>query len=160
MPKLLLLVVVGLAYPLASLGEVFFRDDELGGYVGRERLIRIGVCGFIFATTWGLFWFLSYYFGNKALADIDAVQLAVFMVVMFVIGTLASIGTCELELGQSVLHYAVYFVPTLLLAIVAGVELGQPLARKERPEFPIQAPSPMIPGNANPGSMVKPSTEG
>lgn len=124
----LVLVSIALAFPLAAVGYTFFKDDELGGYVGKERYVRLGVCAAVFALTWGLYWFLAYYFGNKTLADVDALQMGIFVGLMFAAGMGASLGACELEVGQSFLHYAIYFVTTLLLALIAGVPLAQPLA--------------------------------
>ena len=46
---------------------------------------------------------------------------------MFAAGIGASIGACELEVGQSFLHYAMYFAATVLLALIAGVPLAEPI---------------------------------
>ena len=124
----LALIATALAYPLTSIGYTFFKDDELGGYIGKERLVRLGVCALVFVLTWGLYWFLSYYFGNSVLAQTDVVQMSIFIVLMFAAGIGASLGTCELEVGQSFLHYAIYFIATLLLAILAGVPLASPFS--------------------------------
>jgi hypothetical protein len=130
----LALVAIGLAYPLAAVGYTFFKEDELGGYVGKERWIRLGVCAAVFAFTWGLYWFLSYYFGNKSLADIDALQLMIFVGLMFAAGIGASLGACELEVGQSFFHYAIYFLATLILALLAGVPLAEPILGGSAPD--------------------------
>lgn len=124
----LALVAIALAYPLASVGYTFFKDDELGGYVGRERWIRLGICAGVFVATWGLYWFLAYYFGNRRLADVESFQMAILIGLMFAAGVTVSIAACELEAGQAFLHYAIYFVATLLLALIAGAELAQPFS--------------------------------
>lgn len=123
----LALVAVGLAYPLAAVGYTFFKDDELGGYIGKERWIRLGICAGVFAFTWAMYWGLAWYFGNRTLADVDALQLIVFVALMFAAGIGASIGACELEVSQSFLHYAMYFAATVLLALIAGVPLAEPI---------------------------------
>jgi len=149
----LALVAIGLAYPLASVGYTFFKDDELGGYIGKDRWIRVGICSAVFAVTWGLYWFLSYYFGNKSLGDIDTIQMAIFIGIMFAAGVGASLGTCELEAGQAFLHYSIYFVATLLLALIAGVPLAQPISGSN-PKDPYGLPKPsapiLLPSNPNP----------
>jgi len=124
----LALVAMALAYPLSSIGYTFFKDDELGGYIGKERLIRLGICAGVFALTWGIYWLLAYYFGNRVLAQVDTLQMAILVAIMFGLGIAVSVGACELEVGQSFLHYAVYFVATLLLALLAGVQLAEPFS--------------------------------
>jgi hypothetical protein len=129
---ILALAAIALAYPLASMGYTFFKDDELGGYIGKERWIRLGICALAFASTWGLYALLAYYFGNRKLADVETLQMAIFLALMFGLGVAVSVGACELEVGQSFLHYSIYFVATLVLALIAGVELAQPLSSQSK----------------------------
>ncbi len=128
---ILFLAASALAYPLASMGYTFFKDDELGGYVGKERWVRLGICAAVFAATWGIYTGLAYYFGNRTLADVEPIQMAIFLALMFGLGVAVSMGACELEAGQSFLHYTIYFVVTLVLASIAGVELAQPLSSQK-----------------------------
>ncbi len=120
--------VLALAYPSAWAGYTFLKDDELGGYLGQELTIRLGACAGIFALTWGLYWLLGYYLGNKSIADIDTVTFAILLALMTVAGTFGSLGSLELEFGQSFLHYMLYLAATILLALVAGVELAEPFS--------------------------------
>jgi hypothetical protein len=129
---ILVSAAIALAYPLTSMGYTFFKDDELGGYIGKERWIRLGTCAAVFAGTWGVYTLLAYYFGNRTLAEIEPIQMAIFLAVMFGLGVAVSVGACELEVGQSFLHYSIYFVVTLVLAAIAGVELAQPLASQSK----------------------------
>jgi predicted Na+-dependent transporter len=89
----------------------------------------------VFALTWGVYWLVAYYFGNRVLAQVDTLQMAILVAIMFGMGIAVSIGSCELELSQSFLHYAVYFVATLLLALMAGVQLAEPFANN--PDDPL-----------------------
>ncbi len=153
----LALVAIALSYPLASIGYTFFKDDELGGYIGRERWIRLGICAAVFAGTWGLYWFLAIYFGNRTLADVEPLQLAIFLGLMFGLGVAVSVGACELEVGQSFLHYSIYFVVTLVLALIAGAELAQPLSRQSSKDaygIPTRPGSVLLPTAKQPGSAV------
>lgn len=120
--------VVSLAFPLAWVGYSFFHDDELQEYSGQERATRVGICALIFAVTWGLYWFLAYYMGNKTLADVNAVEFAIFLAIMFVVGSLGSLVAMDLDFGQALLHYAMYFAATFLLAIVAGISISEPMS--------------------------------
>ena len=134
--------VISLAFPLAWVGYSFFHDDELQEYSGKERFTRVGICALIFAVTWGLYWFLAYYMGNKTLADVDAVQFAIFLAVMFVIGSLGSLAAMDLEFAQALLHYSMYFAATFLLAMVAGVQMSEPMSSgKNKTGFPTVNPN-------------------
>ena len=124
--------VLALAFPLAWVGYSFFHDDELEEYSGKERSSRVGVCALIFSVTWGLYWFLAYYMGSKTLAEVDSVQFAIFLVVMFVVGTLGSLVAMDLDFGQALLHYAMYFAVTFLLAMIAGVQISEPMSSGNR----------------------------
>jgi len=128
---LLALGILGLAFPLAWLGYSFFHDDELQEYSGKERLARVGICAVVFVVTWCLYWFLALYMGNKTLSDVDSIQLTIFIAVMFVVGTLGSAAAMDLEFGPSLMHYAMYFVVTFLLAMVAGAQIAEPLSNSE-----------------------------
>ena len=144
--------VIALAFPLAWVGYSFFHDDELEEYSGKERASRVGVCALIFAFTWGLYWFLAYYMGNKTLAEVEPISFAIFLAIMFVGGSLGSLVAMELEVGQAVLHYAMYFLVTLLLAVLAGAPIAEPFASGSS-----DSPYPSIKPKAGAPSAVKPA---
>ena len=78
----------------------------------------------------------------KSLAQVDAVQFAVFVVLMFIVGTLGSMLSMELELGQSLLHYSMFFATTFLLALVMGISIAEPLSDSESSSpYPLKKPS-------------------
>ncbi len=134
--------VLVLAFPLAWIGYTFFHDDELAEYSGKERLSRVGACAAVFAFSWGLYWFLAYYLGSKSLAQVDAVQFVVFVVLMFVVGTLGSMLSMELELGQSLLHYSMFFAATFILAMVMGLSIAEPLSNSDsNSPYPMKKPT-------------------
>jgi len=148
-PPVLLCVlgVLALAFPLAWVGYSFFHDDELEEYSGKERFTRVGICAVIFAVTWGIYWFMAYYFGNKTLADVDSIQFAIFLAVMFVFGTLGSLVAMDLDFGQAVLHFSMYFGVTLLLAMIAGVPLSEPMSSgKAKSPYPTVNSQLNVPG--------------
>jgi hypothetical protein len=135
---ILALGAFALSFPLAWVGYRFLRDDELGGYMGNELNIRVAACAAVFSVTWGLYWFLAYYLGNETLATVSGLFFAVFLVVMIGVGTVGSLVSLELEFAQSVLHYVLYLGATLLLAILCGVELAEPLSSSDSKPKPGQ----------------------
>ena len=129
--------ILALAFPLAWVGYSFFHDDELEEYSGQERSARVGVCALIFSVTWGVYWFLAFYMGNKTLSDVDAIQFAIYLGVMFFLGTMGSLVALDLDFGQALLHYAMYFAVTFLLALIAGVQISEPMSSgKSKSQFP------------------------
>ena len=113
---------------LVRSGYEFLRDAELEGYRGKELLARTAICSAIFAGTWGLYVFLSWYFEFKSLAETSGLLMAFFLVAMIAVGSVASLASFELEFGQAFLHYSLYLLVTLLLCSIAGVAIGEPLA--------------------------------
>lgn len=137
---ILMFGAIALAPPIVMLGYTFFRDDELEGYSGEEYLIRAAICSVLFAMTWLIYWGLGVYFGADTLAEIDTMSMAIFVAVMFGVGLTVSLTTFELEFGQAALHYLAYFAICFLLAMLMGVEMGEPLATpKPRDQAPRKA---------------------
>lgn len=139
-PPVLVLALgaAALAFPLSWVGYRFLRDDELGGYMGNELYVRVAACAGVFAVSWGLYWFLAYYFGNETLSTVSGLFFAVLLLVMIAVGTVGSLLSLELEFAQSLLHYVLYLGATLLLAILCGVELAEPLSSGETKPKPGQ----------------------
>ena len=144
--------VLALSFPLAWVGYSFFHDDELEEYSGKERTTRVGICALVFSLTWGVYWFLAYYMGNKTMADVESIPFAIFLGVIFVVGTLGSLIAMDLDIGQALLHYAMYFVVTFLLALIAGVQLAEPMSsgkgKSQYPTINTQLKSPGVPGKS------------
>ena len=158
------LLVVGalvVAPPIVMLGYTFLRTDELGGYTGREYIVRAAICSLVFAVTWFLYYGIALYLDNKSLAEVPVIQMAILMVGMIAIGTAASLATLELETGQAIMHYLTYFAASFFLCLIMGVELGEPLAKpkaKSAPGIanPVRLP-PSLPNAANRKGPKNPS---
>jgi hypothetical protein len=148
--------VLVLAFPLAWIGYTFFHDDELAEYSGKERLTRVGSCAAIFALSWGFYWFLSYYMGNKTLSEVDSTQFAIYVVIMFAVGVLGSSLSMELEIGQSFMHYSMFFGVTFLLAMLMGLAIASPLSSTDSSPYPIKKPVQVIPKAPAPSGNPKP----
>jgi hypothetical protein len=127
--SLLVFGAIALAPPLVMLAYTFLRNDELEGYSGKEYLVRTAICSLVFAVTWFLYATVALYLDNKSLAEVPVAQMAALMVGMIVIGTIASLATLELEIGQAVMHYLTYFAAAFFLCLIMRVELAEPLAK-------------------------------
>ena len=126
---LLVLGAIGIAPPLIMMAYTFLRDDELAGYSGKEYLVRTSICSLVFSSTWLLYYWIAIYLDNKTLADVSSIEMAALMLGMIAVGTSASLICFELETGQAVLHYAIYFAATFFLCMIMGIELAEPLAK-------------------------------
>ena len=114
-----------LAPPLVLVGYWFLRDDELDGYVGRELIIRCGICAAAFAGCWLIFAFVPMYLsGEKSAAEVPGSYMLFTLPIMVIIGTFVSVGTLELEFVQGALHYLLYLAITLILALTMGTSLS------------------------------------
>ncbi len=127
-PILVSLGALLIAPPLIIAGYGFLRDTELGGYTGKELMVRTAISSVVFAITWGIYVFLSHYFENKTVAETPVLQMVILVAIMVVIGTLTSLGAFELEVGQAALHYMLYFAITFVLSVIMGIAIGEPLA--------------------------------
>ena len=147
-PSALLGIAAGLlALPLSFVGYWFLHDDELEGFSGRQLMIRCGLGAVAFAATWAIYAFVpAYLFEQRSMAEISGLQMVVFISIMIVVGTVASVLIFELELLQGVLHYMFYFTVTFLLAWLAGAQLAEPLSNGDDVE---RAPSVITAPKAN-----------
>ncbi len=128
-----------LAFPLALAGYWFLRDDELEGFQGRELLVRCLICALVFPITWALYAFIpAYLYEYTSMAENSAIDMAMFIGLMLVVGSIAAVLLFELEVLNGVLHYGLFFVVTFVLAWIAGVPLGKPLTgdSSSQPEVP------------------------
>ena len=107
---------LGLAPPLVWGGYAFLRDDELEPYRGREALLRVCICGLVYAALWGLVAILrSYVFRDEAFSTVDMAMILPVMVGMGAFGAFASL---EIDFGMGALHYGLYLAVTVLLRLI------------------------------------------
>lgn len=125
------LLVVGalvLALPLVFVGYWFLHDDELEGYNGKQLLVRCGICAVAFAAIWLLYAFVPKYVSDYAsMEEYSGLDMAIFLPLMIIIGTVVAVLTLELEAVQGFLHYMLYLGVTFALAWLAGTHLAAPL---------------------------------
>lgn len=130
-PTALLAIGALVLGPVLAWGGYFFlRESELEGYSGKELLIRSAACGVIYAITWGLYWLIpSYLLDAGSLAEVTLLMASIMLVVMVVIGAITSVMSLELESFTGVMHYLLYLIVTMVLAVVSGLAIAEPLAK-------------------------------
>ncbi len=118
-----------LSFPIAFVGYWFLQDEDLEAYNGQQLLVRCGICGVAFASIWAIYGFVpKYVAGMTSMAEYSALVMLIFLAVMIVIGTIASVLTLELEVLQGGLHYVFYLTLTFVLAWLSGTHLSEPLS--------------------------------
>ena len=127
-PAILALGALLLAPPIVAAGYSFLRDDTLAGYSGREFWTRTVICSAVFAATWLIYVGLARYFEHPTLATVSVIEMAIYVALMVGLGFAASLLAFEWEVFQAVMHYLVYFAITLMLCLIIGIELAEPLS--------------------------------
>jgi hypothetical protein len=111
--------------PLAFAAYTFMRDDELEPFRGTEVLLRSLACGLGFAAIWGAYWLVfAYWYNFKPLpaAEPNWQIMAAVIPIMAAAGAFISQASFELEIATGALHFATYFIATVLLRLIMGMD--------------------------------------
>jgi hypothetical protein len=139
-----------LAIPLAYGGYAFLRDDELEPYSGQSLMVRAIISSFIYAAIWGIFAVLRLVVFPEG---INLMVLAFIALPLVAIGTVTAYGALDLSFGSAALHFGLYAIFTLALALLMRVDLiGDPTTnprRKPRTPTPKQTIEPAKPKRAD-----------
>jgi hypothetical protein len=131
-PPTVLLALTSIALgPLLSYGGYFFlHESELEGYKGKELWIRSAACGGVYALTWGIYWLIpKYLLDTVSMAESSLILASMLLIAMVIIGSVAAVLSLELETLTGVMHYMLYLTVTMVLAIIAGTAIAEPLAK-------------------------------
>lgn len=121
--KVLGLIVV--APPLVWAGYSFARDQELAPYRGSEAWIRVGIMSLICAALWLVYAFVpAYLFDLEQASAAPYWLVGVSLLAMMALGALGAVAVFELEFSGGLVVSGMYFVSTLLLAVIAGIPLA------------------------------------
>lgn len=142
-----------LAIPLGYGGYAFLRDDELEPYSGQELLVRSVVASAVYASIWGIFALLRVFVFPEG---ISLMVLAIIATPLAAIGAVAAYGALDLSFGSAALHFGLYAIFTLALALLMRVDLiGDPANAPRRgprksptQTTPAPAPAPVKPRRA------------
>jgi hypothetical protein len=128
---LLALTALGLGPLLAYGGYFFLHESELEGYSGKEAWVRSAACGGVYAFTWAIYWLIpQYLLENITMAENSLITASCLLLVMIIIGSITAVLAFELENFAGVMHYMLYLAVTMVLTIVAGTAIAQPLAKE------------------------------
>lgn len=138
-----------LAVPLAYGGYAFLRDDELEPYSGQSLMVRAIVSSLIYAAIWGIFALLRVFVFPEG---ISLMVLTFVALPLVVVGAVTAYGALDLSFGSAALHFGLYAVFTLALALLMRIDLiGDPTTaprRGPRTPAPKQKAEPVKPKRA------------
>jgi hypothetical protein len=147
---LLAFAAVALAVPLVMAGYWFLHNDELQGFVGKELWSRASICAIVFAITWLIYVFVPPLIGlNDLVSETNPMTMALMIVAMAAIGTVAAVLILELEIGQGIMLFMEYFIITFLLAWMAGAPLSEFLPGTPRGEVKSKSNQPVAPDRSS-----------
>lgn len=108
--------------PLAAAGYGFLRDSELEPYTGNALAIRASACGLAFAAAWGAYALLAYQMsGSWPVGTLEIYQTFIAAAVAVGIGAFASHVSLDLDPAVGAVHFALFFVTTVLLRLTLGL---------------------------------------
>lgn len=130
------------AFPLSLFGYLLLRDREaLFVLTGFDLHKQVGVCAVAYAVLWILFESVAWYL--RANEYIIWIYFAAFAF----LSMLAAHVVLDMNLGNALLHYLVFFVPVLLLRGVIGLGwLWNVTTEVLRPDGSTAPPPPLLPG--------------
>lgn len=115
-PNWLLWAGALLLAPPCAVGSYFFlRDEELGGYVGRELWLRASIAGAVHALYW-----LAFSYVRPA----ETYEWFFFLPPLVAAGGAAGYFALDLDYFGGVMNFCFYLVVTAILAWIMGVPLG------------------------------------
>lgn len=119
------LICLLLAPPLVFGGYAILRDPELEPYRGNAILLRVAICSLVYVLLWGLYGYFPAYIGlvDKSSELLELTQLAFILPLLVAGGALAAFASFDLPFGTAALHYSLYLVSTVILALIAGIPL-------------------------------------
>jgi hypothetical protein len=142
-------MAVILAVPLGYGGYAFLRDDELEPYSGQELLVRSIIAAVIYGAIWGIFAMLRVFVFPDG---ISLMMLTIVAVPLAALGAVAAYGALDLSFSSAALHFGLYAVFTLALALLMRIDLiGDPTQtprRGPRSPTPNQRNAPVTPKRA------------
>ena len=121
----LIVGALALGPPLVWAGYTFVQESELAPYVGPELRNRVLILSVILSALWLLYAFIpSYLLELESPSEMSFMAFGIIFSIMLVLGAFASVGAFELEFTSGLAHAGLYFIATLVLALLSGVTLA------------------------------------
>ena len=114
-----------LAPPLVWSGYSFVRDSELEPYVGPDLRNRVVILSVILAALWLVYVFVpSYVMEYDSPEEMSYLWFGIIFAVMVGLGSLASVATFDLEPLNGLTLAGLYFIVSVVLALISGLTLA------------------------------------
>lgn len=111
--------------PLVWAGYTFVRESELAPYAGSELRYRVLILSGILASLWLVYAFVpSYLLDLESPNEMSFLWFGIVFCVMMGLGAVASVASFELEFGSGLAHAGLYFIVTMVLALLSGITLA------------------------------------
>jgi hypothetical protein len=123
-PWVLGLCALVLGPTVALAGYTFLRDDELEPYRGLSLIVRVLICGALYAALWGAYAWLPGLAFN--LERLELFHLLLIVPPLFAAGAFVATYSLDLEFTDAMIHYAMYVLVTVVLCLIVGVQLLGP----------------------------------
>ncbi len=108
-----------LAPPLALAGYWFLRNDELEPHRGGVLVIRVTICGILYAGLWGVYALMKQFVFHGSQPEMF--HFVVIGPALLVAGGTVALATLDLEIGNGAIHYAFYLLVSVVYCFLMGV---------------------------------------
>jgi hypothetical protein len=111
--------------PLVWAGYTFVRDSELEPYTGTDLRNRVLILSAILAALWLVYAFVPSYINDlDSPNDMSFLWFGIIFSAMMGLGAVASVASFELEFPSGLAHAGLYFIVTMVLALLSGITLA------------------------------------
>jgi len=110
---------------LSVAGYFFLRNREkLEVFTGRGLWVRTAICTAAYLVLWGGYAFVRYRYNMPT----EIWHLFVILPSLLTLGSLAALGSYELDFGSAFLHYCFHVLAIVVLAYMAGIQMWPKIA--------------------------------
>lgn len=101
---------------LAYAAYTFMRDQETEPFRGQELMIRVAICGLLYAATWGVYFLIG-------LADVEISMTASIVGIVIMIGLGGGIAFVSFDMDylMGTMHYGLFLIACIVLRCIVGL---------------------------------------
>jgi hypothetical protein len=104
--------------PVAFAGYGLLRNHELEPHRGTALILRSLVCGLIYASLWGVYWYVK---SSMLGGAVEIFHLAFIIPALVAAGAVTALASLELDFGTGAMHYGLYLLVTVTLRLVLSL---------------------------------------